>query len=220
MLDINSRELGKLLSKIRDFIIILGALVYLVGYVVWALIAWKENLGPIPALDTQYFVAGVPTVIAITFFIFVFYWLGVFLYVIFPKWLEKLFPTRPMVIRFFLSLRDISEGLVYIPFIIIAMVISYYIFIIYPSIPQSLGGAKPRCAQLDVNTINYSSETLKLLGIDKKHPSNTGDVMRSQKIKVYFYSSNFILASSLENTDTRLELDRSGVKAIRWCEKE
>jgi len=44
--------------------------------------------------------------------------------------------------------------------------------------------------------------------------------MQSQKIKIYFYSSNFILASSFKYAATRIELDRKGVKAIRWCEKE
>lgn len=52
-------------TKLRDAALILGGVIYLSGYSVWSVLAWLEGLGPVPVLDTQYFVAGLPTVAAL-----------------------------------------------------------------------------------------------------------------------------------------------------------
>lgn len=47
------------IKKFRDLVIILGAVLYGAGLLVWSVNAWMNNLGFLPALDFQYFVAGV-----------------------------------------------------------------------------------------------------------------------------------------------------------------
>ena len=54
------------LGDYRNSVLIAVGLVYLLGYVVWFIIAWKQGLGPVPVLDTQYFVAGFPMLLMIT----------------------------------------------------------------------------------------------------------------------------------------------------------
>jgi hypothetical protein len=55
-------ELLKDPTKLRDAALILGGVIYLSGYSVWSVLAWLEGLGPVPVLDSQYFVAGLPAV--------------------------------------------------------------------------------------------------------------------------------------------------------------
>ena len=52
-------------GKIRDGILVGASLLYLTGYAVWALIAWKYGLGPLPVFDVQYFVAGLPILLIV-----------------------------------------------------------------------------------------------------------------------------------------------------------
>jgi hypothetical protein len=47
------------IGQLRDSILVGASLVYALGYLVWSLTAMKNNLGLIPALDFQYFLAGV-----------------------------------------------------------------------------------------------------------------------------------------------------------------
>jgi hypothetical protein len=57
-------------GKVRDGLLILGAALYGLGYLVWSNYALQNNLGLLPALDAQYFLAGVVPglLIAFTFF--------------------------------------------------------------------------------------------------------------------------------------------------------
>ena len=48
------------LGQLRDDMLVLGTIVYLLGYASWSAYAWEERLGPVAALDAQYFAAGVP----------------------------------------------------------------------------------------------------------------------------------------------------------------
>lgn len=45
-------------SKLRDGSLVTAAILYFLGYIVWAVNAYVNNLGLLPALDVQYFVAG------------------------------------------------------------------------------------------------------------------------------------------------------------------
>lgn len=47
------------LAKLRDGLLVTAVIVYILGYLVWSLNAWVNNLGLLPALDFQYFVAGI-----------------------------------------------------------------------------------------------------------------------------------------------------------------
>ena len=52
------------LAKKRDALLVTGGLLYALGYAVWSYFAWRNGLGLLPAIDSQYFIAGiVPTII-------------------------------------------------------------------------------------------------------------------------------------------------------------
>jgi hypothetical protein len=52
-------------GKIRDGLLTISLLIYIIGYIIWSWNAWKNNLGQIPALDLQYLIAGIPPLIII-----------------------------------------------------------------------------------------------------------------------------------------------------------
>jgi hypothetical protein len=47
------------LGALRDGFLVLAASSYVMGYLVWSVNAWQNNLGLLPALESQYFVAGI-----------------------------------------------------------------------------------------------------------------------------------------------------------------
>ena len=53
------------LGSYRDGLLVLASVLYLSGYAIWSVIAWRSELGPIPVLDAQYFVAGAPPLILV-----------------------------------------------------------------------------------------------------------------------------------------------------------
>jgi len=44
---------------LKDAVVAVGGFVYLLGYLVWSYYAWRYDIGPVPALQGQYFVAGI-----------------------------------------------------------------------------------------------------------------------------------------------------------------
>jgi hypothetical protein len=47
------------IRKVRDNIVLISGTLYVLGYIVWSLNAAMNNMGLLPALDFQYFVAGI-----------------------------------------------------------------------------------------------------------------------------------------------------------------
>jgi hypothetical protein len=54
----NIADQQKPLIQIRDVVLAYGALLYLVGFVVWSVYAWSDGLGVLPLLSAQYILAG------------------------------------------------------------------------------------------------------------------------------------------------------------------
>ena len=53
-------------SNLRDGLLVIAGATYILGYLVWSFHAWKNRLGMLPALDAQYFMAGIiPLVILV-----------------------------------------------------------------------------------------------------------------------------------------------------------
>lgn len=46
-------------GKSRDGILIVGGALYILGYIVWSVNAYREKLGLLPAFESQYFIAGI-----------------------------------------------------------------------------------------------------------------------------------------------------------------
>ena len=59
------------LGQVRDGLLVLLSTLYGAGYLAWALFAWIHELGPLPAVDAQYFMAGFPPLLLFlgTFFL-------------------------------------------------------------------------------------------------------------------------------------------------------
>jgi heme/copper-type cytochrome/quinol oxidase subunit 2 len=52
----------KRIGGLRDGVIAGAGIVYILGYIVWSYHAWRNNLGLLPTLQYQYFMAGLPLV--------------------------------------------------------------------------------------------------------------------------------------------------------------
>jgi hypothetical protein len=55
----------KIAGELRDGFLVVAAICYFFGYIVWAISAYRNGLGLLPALDFQYFVAGAPPLVII-----------------------------------------------------------------------------------------------------------------------------------------------------------
>lgn len=80
-------RLLKHLGGLRDGILVVVSLVYIIGYCVWSVLAWRHNLGPLPVLDAQYFAAGLPVVLVLLLLTLLIYWSRRLLLDLWPKWL-------------------------------------------------------------------------------------------------------------------------------------
>jgi len=59
-------DLLKWLSERRDGFLVAVPVLYLLGYLVWSYNAWRNGLGPLPALEFQYFTSGlIPAVVVL-----------------------------------------------------------------------------------------------------------------------------------------------------------
>lgn len=47
------------LGELRNGILVSASMVYILGYMIWAFHAWISNLGLLPLIDSQYFIAGI-----------------------------------------------------------------------------------------------------------------------------------------------------------------
>jgi hypothetical protein len=92
----------------------------------------------------------------------------------------------------------------------------------FPHIPQELGGARPRCAQVDVTRDRLTRETLESI-IPAGGLSDDSEVLRTARLDVYFSGSNFMLVrpqGAKENAKTDLFQVRDGaINAVFWCDE-
>jgi hypothetical protein len=296
------------LGKIRDGLLVIGALLYGFGFVSWAIYAYLHNLGPIPGLDAQYFVAGIPILIIIiicgwisyiigwlytslwfkiynegsikfkitsnSFFLilFILCWillskavthkitsfsessdliiLTALILIIFPilthsivelllshnerikkkysglsdKYVIKEYIISQLAIKFFSS--EQNRNIIVNRSIIIALALIasfFYIKEIYPKIPQTLGGANPRHAYIDIYKDKISTETLNILA-ENPDTSTIRKVIKSKPLHVY-YESNANIIVVLDNnidssTDSLFDIKKDAIASIKWIKKE
>lgn len=53
------------IGAVRDGLLVSATVLYVVGYAVWSYNAWQNKLGLLPALDPQYFIAGVVPIVVV-----------------------------------------------------------------------------------------------------------------------------------------------------------
>jgi len=56
--DNSKGSFSKVIAILRDSVLLTGSVLYVTGYIVWSIQAYKNNLGLLPLIDSQYFVAG------------------------------------------------------------------------------------------------------------------------------------------------------------------
>ncbi len=82
------------LGELRDGLLLLAGVLYLLGYTSWALYALDTGIGLVPVLDSQYFASGiVPAVILLLFA------LSVRLLRNFQKWLKRPLSAKYQIMR-------------------------------------------------------------------------------------------------------------------------
>lgn len=101
-----------------------------------------------------------------------------------------------------------------------------YLGSIYPNLPQEMGGAKPRCAQLDILPEKLSTATLNNL-IENSSVAQVKGGIKTRKLWVLFSGGDRIIAllDPLVNPQEHkfahnklIELKQSSISAISWCE--
>ncbi len=89
----------KTLGQMRDVLLVSGSAVYISGYLVWALVAWRRQLGTLPVLDAQYFVAGLPPLAALVLALVVALSLGKFVVPLWRTWVKARKPHHQLIVR-------------------------------------------------------------------------------------------------------------------------
>jgi hypothetical protein len=249
----------KELGPHRDAILVAGAVVYGVGYAVWSVAALRNDLGLLPALQFQYFVAGIVPVLVVLIAILmaaalrrVFYgyrkwadqdtWVsvagagallvaglgavGAAVYLIDRSIYAGICAFLLAMLLFgfqpsgtatgdqprWLRRADVVLAVYLIPVVAGVAAISFYAAVLYPRIPQELGGVAPRCARLDVKTDSVSETTLTELGASTR----TVDVARSGAVSLHFHGGGSIIVKRAEGKT--LEIDDEAIVAVVECE--
>ena len=266
------------LSAMRDGLLVASGIVYVLGYLVWSLNAWINNLGLLPALEFQYFVAGVfPAVLVwsvyigvksggqlmdkvatkvfdpgakvglrlLAWCIFIVYFVssvGIIWRLV--SWLIVMavqgFPYFDLPLMLFFLVGALTGALLfgmdagkshwarlmsrffwlYMVVMLFLIVVSFYLFIWYPRIPQALGGLRPSCVYLDVKKAELSSETLEGIFPAAARKSSSG-VVRSSRLDLFFLSRDFIWVkrhSPKQDITYRVyKIKRDIVQAITSC---
>jgi hypothetical protein len=280
----------KALGGYRDAFLVGGALVYGLGYLVWAYTAWQYGLGILPGIEFQYLVAGVvPLLIIIYGFIayrFIHYvfaivdarpssrklnillaaaclltillcarampvmphssisemilWLLLSVVVLTLSGillaLYVKFTTRWIAVLKRFDPKGIFEyGILELNNLAILLMFSYvflkFYLLIYPALPQDLGGRRPRCAVMEFTGGRLTPQDTAQLIDAGNQPSpaaaTSGAVMESRVLKVYFSNKDYILARPLfpagigeaakpDRDRPLFEIPREDVHIIRW----
>jgi hypothetical protein len=114
-----------------------------------------------------------------------------------------------------------------------AAVIIFYVLLVYSRLPQSLGGVRPRCAYLDVQSKGVSNNTLKAIlptsvstamniptvAVPNSTPVGTAgaesEIIRSDKLEVLFFGSDYVIVRVHQDV---YEIKKDVIHALRSCD--
>jgi len=93
---------------------------------------------------------------------------------------------------------------------------------VLPVLPQALGGAAPRCAELDVDVTGLTRESIAALFEPGTSPdgSTTKRPRRSRQVLIFHSGADSILVKlpdDARGASPTYELKRSAIDAMRWC---
>jgi hypothetical protein len=231
-------------ATFRDGFLVLVAVAYVVGYVVWSLHAWQDHLGLLPALRFQYIFAGL---FPLAFAAAVVYVLRGFAYVadiavaaavvvsvmivacalalavfVLPPLLGRwgliayltftllVFVSGPMFGR----IGFLRAAMPWVGLTAVAVATALYVSVVYPAVPQELGGVKPRCARLDVKTDELSLSAQRDLGA----ASTSEAVVRTRAVDLLFVANDFTIVRSRQaQTATTYRIGSGAIVATAEC---
>jgi hypothetical protein len=270
----------KHIGDLRDGLLVCATLLYGLGYFVWSLNAWQNNLGLLPLIESQYLVAGVvPALILWLAYLglrlltrlkdhlpswigpgvkgwklagrlltVACFWgsLAVFLG-IFTPWFQDRFPewTRSgllvscaiLVVTTVLysgserrtdRVQNLYANLYtyFIPYGLAVVAIFAYVAV-HRTLPHEFGGARPRCAYLDVTRAKMSDESLRDV-VPADAVDGPRQVVRSNRLFVYFSGRDFMLVRPFvadprgggRVTPHVYEIARGVIEAVNWCDRD
>lgn len=256
----------KRLGDLRDGLLLLAGVLYLLGYLSWALYALDTGIGLVPVLDSQYFAAGiVPALIVLLFvgsvrllrrlqewlksplhknyqsvpkalsycagaLIIIFWVLKMIFGTSSPQWVTWL-AGSVLVLMLVAAFFGRAKGDRFVQLMGLFLLWTYTIFgavwlflgynlKIFPRLPSELGGPKPRCVQLDVDTSLLSAETRAQLR-GQWTASATPPVVRSVPLYLIFDGTEYVLlsdrADSLLLSKNVFRLRKESLKAMFPC---
>jgi hypothetical protein len=264
------------LGKNRDGLIVVGVIVYVLGYLVWSLNALQNQLGLLPAIQSQYLLAGtIPFLVFWSFYLFVknserisqslrgalssgqigfmrilrylvifqfFVIVGTYLLTVDwsaalksayrPIWREQpitilslwlVYPSMYFFSHCFTTRQAITNKIVYLfNYLYIAIFAIYavalYSYWIYPTLPQELGGVKPRCAHIDILKDKISADLFSKLVLNENY-STASAVKSTIAVNVFFSNdSGFIVKPLASGSKGTIELSRNTVSALVSCD--
>jgi hypothetical protein len=88
----------------------------------------------------------------------------------------------------------------------------FYAEAVYPSLPQSLGGGRPRCAQLDLDARSLSPETLAELAPG----AAAGEIFRTPRLDIVFAQGDTLFVRRPDD-DRVVELRGGSIRAVAGC---
>lgn len=302
----------KEIGQLRDGFLVGTAVVYLAGYLVWSVNAWFYNLGHLPALEAQYFLAGVPALLItwLTYLVFRMFgaqflealdeqkkqrWrlgaagLGViFMLVEVPlgvlsvqwAWFYEKFPrfaavasftwvlvgvmmfacfaiawaiwrhhpdfpgevfqeiSRPVpaVVRQWFGRHHDQVFRIFVAYVFASVSLLIYVVVLYPFVPQEIGGLRPKCAILDLVTEELSKPLVKQIAPAGATLGKTA-IVRSKPLEVFYHSderflvklpseygsySVFMRLAQFYRTEpigrsVTFDIKAETVKSVEWC---
>lgn len=255
------------LGTLRDGLLVIAAAVYVLGYLVWSWNAWTNDLGLLPALDVQYFAAGVlPAFLLWSCYVAVKNAMGITRGL--ARWVRRPMQARGLrqltlaifavglavliygtlilrssvmwlgtgVMLTFVLMRARPEytgkswsaryyrfAAIYNPVFVGCFTgLLLYVSLLYPMLPQSLGGTKPRCVYLDVEKRELSNETLRAL-FPAESVGSQDQVIQSVKVDVYFWGRNFLRvkphAAAKDAKQSVYEIRQGIIQAVSSCDQ-
>lgn len=95
---------------------------------------------------------------------------------------------------------------------LVVLAFAFYAEAIFPRLPQSLGGGRPRCAQLDLDRRMLSADTLAELAL----PAPAGEIVRTQRLDVVFAQGDTLFVT-VPGDSRVLELRGGSIQAVAGC---
>jgi hypothetical protein len=239
------------LAKYRDGVLLVVGISYVLGYVVWSVHAWQENLGLVPALRFQYILAGIVPLVGYGLYVAVLVGL-----LAVTGWLMTRTPGTLLAVATLVVLLGILVAvgafairpitglwgtLVYAASSVVVLVtgmafsgvgvlpitsrwialnlaisfIALYALVLYPNIPQALGGVRPDCAYLEVSAGVIGRQTLETLGA----PATGGTIVRTARVLVMASGSGkiFVRPANRRNEPFVVRLNEDDVSTVTSC---